>query len=315
MDFTSPYFPAAWVTSLKDASVPSLQDLADALLQELKWPEWVRFYSKPSLAVVALSAWTEARGLPKGVMWMAPGTGRPFQSASPQAGVAILRGDWAPLKETMLAAQEEVRERGQILVLDESATGFRLARGGAREYFGLEPDAAIYGSALAGGLGFTALAGRGKPPEQPASTPSPEALAAAAAILPRAAAGLSQHLADLGRILGLGLDYFSRTAGVDGQVEREGPLALPRLRGKRLWAFMELAKEEGLNLGPLVMLDPGLELSSAQELIWPRLARAFARLKILPEGEKAPLGWRDAGQRLSCPQVDEMLKDINLGQD
>jgi glutamate-1-semialdehyde 2,1-aminomutase len=43
-------------------------------------------------------------------------------------------------------------ERGIALILDEVFTGFRLARGGAQEYFGVRADLVTYGKTLGGGL-------------------------------------------------------------------------------------------------------------------------------------------------------------------
>lgn len=50
---------------------------------------------------------------------------------------------------------------GAILIFDEVISGFRLAAGGAAEAFGVRPDLATYGKALAGGWPVAALAGRG----------------------------------------------------------------------------------------------------------------------------------------------------------
>jgi glutamate-1-semialdehyde 2,1-aminomutase len=47
-----------------------------------------------------------------------------------------------------------------VLIFDEVITGFRLALGGAVEYYGIEPDLATYGKALAGGWPVAAFAGR-----------------------------------------------------------------------------------------------------------------------------------------------------------
>ena len=42
--------------------------------------------------------------------------------------------------------------QGIVFILDEVFTGFRLARGGAKEYFGVRPDLITYGKTLGGGL-------------------------------------------------------------------------------------------------------------------------------------------------------------------
>jgi glutamate-1-semialdehyde 2,1-aminomutase len=50
-------------------------------------------------------------------------------------------------------------ERGIVLVFDEVISGFRLALGGAAERYGVTPDLATYGKAMAGGWPVAALAG------------------------------------------------------------------------------------------------------------------------------------------------------------
>jgi glutamate-1-semialdehyde 2,1-aminomutase len=51
-------------------------------------------------------------------------------------------------------------EHGTVLIFDEVITGFRVAFGGAAERFGVTPDLATYGKAMAGGWPVAALAGR-----------------------------------------------------------------------------------------------------------------------------------------------------------
>jgi glutamate-1-semialdehyde 2,1-aminomutase len=49
---------------------------------------------------------------------------------------------------------------GVPLVFDEIVTGFRMAYGGAQEYYGVVPDLAAFGKVLAGGFPLAAVAGR-----------------------------------------------------------------------------------------------------------------------------------------------------------
>jgi glutamate-1-semialdehyde 2,1-aminomutase len=51
-------------------------------------------------------------------------------------------------------------EHGALLWLDETVTGFRLARGGAQERFGVRADLVTFGKALGAGFPVAALAGR-----------------------------------------------------------------------------------------------------------------------------------------------------------
>ena len=52
------------------------------------------------------------------------------------------------------------REHGSLLIFDEIITGFRIAPGGAQSVFGVTPDLAIFGKAIAAGLPLSAVAGR-----------------------------------------------------------------------------------------------------------------------------------------------------------
>jgi glutamate-1-semialdehyde 2,1-aminomutase len=51
-------------------------------------------------------------------------------------------------------------EYGIVLLFDEVKTGFRLARGGAQEYFGVKADLAAYAKAMGNGFPVSAVAGR-----------------------------------------------------------------------------------------------------------------------------------------------------------
>jgi glutamate-1-semialdehyde 2,1-aminomutase len=51
-------------------------------------------------------------------------------------------------------------ERGIALIFDEVFVGFRLARGGAQEYFGVRADLVTYGKTVAGGLPVGVLCGK-----------------------------------------------------------------------------------------------------------------------------------------------------------
>ncbi|WGY02857.1 aminotransferase class III-fold pyridoxal phosphate-dependent enzyme [Nocardioides sp. QY071] len=49
---------------------------------------------------------------------------------------------------------------GVVLVFDEVIAGFRVARGGSAERFGVTPDLSVFGKAMAGGLTQSAVVGR-----------------------------------------------------------------------------------------------------------------------------------------------------------
>jgi len=62
--------------------------------------------------------------------------------------------------EFLKYARQETEKRGILLVFDEIITGFRLGMGGAQEYFGVVPDMATFGKAMANGMPISAVAGR-----------------------------------------------------------------------------------------------------------------------------------------------------------
>jgi glutamate-1-semialdehyde 2,1-aminomutase len=56
--------------------------------------------------------------------------------------------------------QRICRQRGALLVFDEMWTGFRLATGGAQEFFGVTADLACFSKAIANGMPLSVLTGR-----------------------------------------------------------------------------------------------------------------------------------------------------------
>ena len=58
------------------------------------------------------------------------------------------------------ALQRLCHANGALLILDEMITGFRWHNGGAQKVYGIRPDLATFGKALANGFSVSALAGR-----------------------------------------------------------------------------------------------------------------------------------------------------------
>jgi len=66
-----------------------------------------------------------------------------------------------PPQDGYLEALREITQANDILLIfDEVITGFRLAPGGAQEYFGVEADLVTYAKAIANGATLGAFAGR-----------------------------------------------------------------------------------------------------------------------------------------------------------
>lgn len=65
-----------------------------------------------------------------------------------------------PDKEFLEALREITTDNGSLLVFDEVMTGFRVAYGGAQEYFGVTPDVTTMGKVIGGGLPVGAYGGK-----------------------------------------------------------------------------------------------------------------------------------------------------------
>jgi glutamate-1-semialdehyde 2,1-aminomutase len=84
--------------------------------------------------------------------------------ASQLAGVIIepvqgAAGTIPAEKEFLSELRKVTREIGAFLIFDEVITGFRLAPGGAQEFFGVVPDVSTFGKVAGGGLPFGAVGG------------------------------------------------------------------------------------------------------------------------------------------------------------
>jgi glutamate-1-semialdehyde 2,1-aminomutase len=118
---------------------------------------------------------------------------------------------------------------GALLVFDEVITGFRIARGGGQERFGVTPDLTILGKIAGGGLPLAAFGGRADVMEQLAPSGhvyqagtlsgNPLATAAALSVLRRLRDPAAyDQLEDRGARLEAGLGDF-------GRVQRVGAMA------------------------------------------------------------------------------------------
>jgi glutamate-1-semialdehyde 2,1-aminomutase len=65
-----------------------------------------------------------------------------------------------PVEGFLQGLREVTTSLGIVLVFDEVVTGFRLALGGAQEYYGVSPDLVAYGKGLGGGFPIGVFGGR-----------------------------------------------------------------------------------------------------------------------------------------------------------
>ncbi len=139
--------------------------------------------------------------------------------------------------------RELTHRHGIVLIFDEVVTGFRLAYGGAQEFYGVVPDLATYGKALTCGFSLGAVCGRTDLMEttNPArkgtldfagqsGTLSGNPLACAAGIASLGELrrpGAYERLAAMGRRLRDGMAAIAARQGIPMQALGEGPIAQP----------------------------------------------------------------------------------------
>ena len=125
-------------------------------------------------------------------------------------------------------------EYGALLVFDEVMTGFRVAHGGATEYFGITPDLVTLGKVIGGGLPVAAYGGRGdlmalvapSGPMYQAGTLSgnPLAMAAGIATLTALTPALHASIAQQTRALVEGMRHIAARRGVPFTADSAGSM-------------------------------------------------------------------------------------------
>ena len=132
------------------------------------------------------------------------------------------------------------RDAGTLLVFDEVMTGFRVARGGAQELYGVLPDLTCLGKVLGGGLPVAAYGGPAALLERVAPagdvyqagtlSGNPLAMAAGCAVLDALTDGdVYARLERAGARLGAGLSAAAEEAGVPCALNRVGSMLTPFL--------------------------------------------------------------------------------------
>jgi glutamate-1-semialdehyde 2,1-aminomutase len=127
------------------------------------------------------------------------------------------------------------RDYGVVLIFDEVISGFRLARGGAQETYGIDPDLTCLGKVIGGGLPLAAVGGKRAimdllsplGPVYQAGTLSGNPLAVAAGIETLKLVGSSgtyARLTELGSLMAEGLRKTIRDSGIVACVNQLGSM-------------------------------------------------------------------------------------------
>jgi glutamate-1-semialdehyde 2,1-aminomutase len=167
---------------------------------------------------------------------------------------------------------------GVLLVFDEVITGFRVARGGAQERFGVLPDLTVLGKIVGGGLPLAAFGGRAEimellapaGPVYQAGTlaGNPLATAAGLSVLRRLRGDVYERLERGAALLGEGLAPY-------GHVQRVGALLTLFMADGPIRNFEDARASDTERYGALFRhaLDEGVYLPPSQfEALFPSTA-------------------------------------------
>src|SRR5918912_55063 len=183
-----------------------------------------------------------------------------------------------PPREGFLKALRNVTERhGAILIFDEVMTGFRLARGGAQELYGVTPDLTTLGKIIGGGLPVGAYGGRrdimnniapaGSVYQAGTLSGNPLAMTAGLTTLRRLRdRAVYERLEEAGRRLCEGLSDAAREAGVATVTTRVGSMFTTFFNDAPVTDWPSAARPDRAAYGRFfhAMLEEGVYLAPSQ---------------------------------------------------
>lgn len=162
--------------------------------------------------------------------------------------------------------QELCRRQGAVLVFDEVVTGFRMSLGGAQELYGVTPDLACFGKAMANGFPLSALCGRADimrlyEDAFISGTFGGELLSLAAGLATvrkMRREPVIRHLWAQGRRLQDGFNVMARAAGIERAMSCVGlaphtVIPFKRPDGEPWWELKSLFQQECVRRGVLFM--------------------------------------------------------------
>ena len=186
-------------------------------------------------------------------------------------------GVFLPENDFLKGLRDISNKYGALLIFDEVISGFRLAKGGAQEYYGVSPDITTLGKIIGGGLPVGAYGGRKDimeklapvGPVYQAGTLSGNPLAMAAGLttlkIINETPGFYKELDRKGALLEEGITANLNKAGIPGLINRIGSMmtlffteekkinsynTAVKSATERYAQFFKLALESGIYLAP-----------------------------------------------------------------
>jgi len=92
-----------------------------------------------------------------------PGAGAIFEEFPRGVAAVVVAADYETMDRGaafLPALRDLANKQGAVLIFDEIVTGFRIARAGIQEYFGVTPDLAVFAKGIANGMPLSVYCGR-----------------------------------------------------------------------------------------------------------------------------------------------------------
>ncbi|MFB3819291.1 MAG: aspartate aminotransferase family protein [Candidatus Methylomirabilales bacterium] len=150
------------------------------------------------------------------------------------------------------ALRELTARHGIVLIFDEVKTGFRLALGGAQEYYRIMPDLAVTAKALAAGFPIAAVGGRKelmdtislhRVAQSATYHTNPVAMAACCAAMQEVTApGFYARLFQTSEALCEGLRRAAAEAGIPTVLQGVGPIFQVHFAERPLWEYRDIVQ-------------------------------------------------------------------------
>ncbi len=209
------------------------------------------------------------------------------------------------------------RRNGALLVFDEIVTGFRVALGGAQEYFAVTPDLACFGKGMANGYPLSAIVGRAEIMSKFTEvffsfTHGGEALSLAAGLATiheMVQKDVTGHFWRVGNLLKEGTNRILSESGLLSHCMCVGTAPWTTIRFHdaegRDWPLLRsLFQQEALKRGLLTHGNHMLSYSHNENLIEETLAVYQAVFAMLAQA----IAENDVGQRLEGPPMEGVFR-------
>ena len=182
----------------------------------------------------------------------------------------------APKEGYLEFLREITLDNNIVLIFDEVITGFRIAEGGAQEYFGITPDLVTMGKILGGGFPMGALSGRKELMERIAPSGSvyqagtfngnPISVTAGLATLKQLDHKFYDQLNSKGQYLRAGIENILANRDLDFKVAGLGPMFQLYFTNREIWNYEDARSSDTNRFNHYfqTLLDAGVFIPPSQ---------------------------------------------------